>query len=435
MNAANENIAFLNQEEIKLKQLDMLRETLNYVQENSTYYQNAFTKAGVNPKAIGSIDDFKKLPFTTKDDLANNADDFVCIDRLKIADFTSTSGTTAEPVNVPLSFYDVSRLAYNEYQSFKTAGCTSDDVFQLSTTMDKRFMAGMAYYEGVRKLGAGLIRVGTSSPALQWDSILRYQPTVLIAIPSFVVKMLEYAESAGIDPNKTGVKKIIAIGQPIRKSDFSLNGIGKGIVSKWDVQLYSTYASTEMATAFTECNEGIGGHLQPDLVYAELLDEDGNEVKDGELGELVITTFAIEALPLIRFKTGDMLTRYSNSCNCGRNTLRLGPVIGRKNQRLKINGTTVHPSTLIPMLDAKIEPGGYLIELTNDAYGQDAMALLFNLEQVSEQEAEQLCREAFGLIRYTPSFKMVSTEDIKSRMKSILDRKPIKIIDSRKLEI
>src|SRR5688572_28087242 len=153
------------------------------------------------------------------------------------------------------------------------AGCDSTDVFQLATTMDKRFMAGLAYYEGVRKLGGGLIRVGASSPALQWDSIQRFNPTVLIAIPSFVLTLIDYAIANGIDIRKSSLKKIIAIGQPIRKKNLELNSIGEKIRDEWGIEIYSTYASTEMAAAFTECTHGAGGHLQPDLIFAEVLDE------------------------------------------------------------------------------------------------------------------------------------------------------------------
>jgi len=154
---------------------------------------------------------------------------------------------------------DLDRLALNEYNSFKTAGIDEDDIIQLMTTVDRRFMAGLAYFLGARKLGAGIVRVGNGLPELQWDTITNIQPTVIICVPSFILHLITYAEANNIDYKNSSVKKIICIGESIRNSDFTLNTLGKKISQKWDVALYSTYASSEMATAFTECEAFKGG--------------------------------------------------------------------------------------------------------------------------------------------------------------------------------
>jgi len=141
-------------------------------------------------------------------------------------------------------------------------------------TLDRQFMAGIAYYLGIRKIGAGIIRLGPGVPSLQWETIKRLKPTAIVAVPSFILKLIQYAKDAGIDINQTSVKKAICIGENVRNSDFSLNVLGKKITEAWDIKLYSTYASTEMQTAFTECSEGHGGHCQEELVIVEILDED-----------------------------------------------------------------------------------------------------------------------------------------------------------------
>ena len=185
-------------------------------------------------------------------------------------------------------------------------------------TLDRQFMAGMAYYSGIRKLGAGIIRVGPGVPSLQWETIFRLKPTVLVAVPSFILKLIQWADEHQIDMASSSVKKAICIGENIRQADFSLNLLGKKITDAWDIKLFSTYASTEMQTAFTECEAGRGGHHQPDLVIVELLNEQDQPVLAGEAGEVTITTLGVEGMPLLRYKTGDLMY-------CSRGNLHLWP--------------------------------------------------------------------------------------------------------------
>src|SRR5690606_8947162 len=178
-----------------------------------------------------------------------------------------------------LSDGDLNRLAYNEELSYQCAGLTNESVIQLTITIDRRFMAGLAYFLGARKTGIGIVRVGSGVPELQWDTIRKVQPDALICVPSFLLKMMDYAEENGIDYKNSSVKKVICIGESLRNQDFSENTLSKRITERWKVKLYSTYASTEMATAFTECEFGMGGHLHPELIIAEFLDENGHPVK------------------------------------------------------------------------------------------------------------------------------------------------------------
>ena len=142
------------------------------------------------------------------------------------------------------------------------------------------------------------------------------------------------------------MKSIVCIGEPVRNADFTLNELGKRITSQWDVKLYSTYASTEMGAAFTECEYGLGGHLHPELLILEVVNEKGKAVKEGEIGEVVITTLGVEGMPLLRYKTGDLCNVYYSPCKCGRHTTRLGPVVGRQQQMIKFKGTTIFPAAI-----------------------------------------------------------------------------------------
>ena len=171
------------------------------------------------------------------------------------------------PVTFGCTDKDLDRLAYNEMKSFSCAGVKPGNIVQLMTTLDKRFMAGLAYFLGIRKLGASVIRVGNGMPELQWDTINRLKPDTIMCVPSFILRLIEYAEMNGIDYRNSSIRRIIGIGEGLREQDFSLNLLGNRIKEKWDVDLFATYSSTEMGATFSECPFGCGGHVHPRTDY------------------------------------------------------------------------------------------------------------------------------------------------------------------------
>lgn len=337
------DIELQSTERIKLFQEEKLMEALKYIAQHSPFYQNLLREHNVKIERVRTLEDLVQLPVTTKDDLQRSNWDFLCVPKNKIVEYTSTSGTMGKPVTIALTENDLQRLAYNECISFACADGTEEDIYQLMLTLDRQFMAGIAYYQGIRKLGAGLIRVGPGLPAMQWETIDRLKPTVLVAVPSFIIKLIEFAREQGIDLNQSSVRKVMCIGESLRDEDLHVNTLGKKITESWNVKLYSTYASTEMQTAFTECGHGVGGHQHPELIIVELLDNENKPVNAGELGQITITTLGVEGMPLLRYKTGDVASGYTEACACGRNTLRLGPVLGRHQQMIKLKGTTLYP--------------------------------------------------------------------------------------------
>ena len=178
--------------EIRKFQDNKLQELIQYLAKNSPFYQNLFQDKGINPDSIQRLEDLHSIPLTTKEDLQKNNDDFLSVDKRKIIDYVTTSGTMGKPITFALTDKDLDRLAYNEATSFASAGVTEEDILLLTTTLDRRFMAGLAYFLGARKLGAGVVRVGSGLPALQWDTINRVSPTTLIAVPSFIFKLIAF---------------------------------------------------------------------------------------------------------------------------------------------------------------------------------------------------------------------------------------------------
>lgn len=417
--------------EIKKYQESQLPVLLNYLNENSPFYANFFKQNSIDVALIKTMENFASIPVTTKDMLQNNNMDFLCVERSKIIDYITTSGTLGDPVTFTMTENDLERLAYNEYISFLCAGGSAADIYQLMVTMDRRFMAGLAYFSGIRKIGAGVVRVGPGNPELQFDSIQRVQPTSIVTVPSFIIKLIEFAENNNIDLNKTSVKKAICIGEALRNDDFTLNTLGTRIKEKWDIQLFSTYASTEMGTAFTECEYGKGGHHHPEMIIVEFLDDNNQPVNQGEAGEVTITNIGVEGMPLLRFKTGDICHHYYEACECGRTTMRLGPVIGRKKQMIKFKGTTLYPPALYDILNDIEQVKNYVVEVSTNSIGTDNILLRLGVESPSK-ELEKLIKDHFrARIRVAPFIEFMDVLEIQKIQFPSLSRKPINFIDNR----
>ncbi len=420
-------------QEIKKYQESRLQELLLYLKGNSAFYSELFRKNKINTDKIKTLEDIQFLPVTTKNDLQKRNHDFICVKKEKIIDYITTSGTLGDPVTFVMTEKDLDRLAYNECISLACADGNENDIYQLMTTIDRRFMAGLAYFLGARRLGAGVVRVGIGMPELQWDTINRISPTAFITVPSFLLKLIEWADNNGIDYRSTNVKKAVCIGEPLRNADFSLTTLGKKIKDKWDIHLYSTFASTEMGTAFTECRFGIGGHHHPELIIVELLDENDMPVHEGEAGEVTVTTLGVEGMPLLRYKTGDICYHYNEPCKCGRNTIRLGPVIGRKKQMIKYKGTTIYPAALYDILENIDEVDNYIVEVYTNQIGTDEILIRIGCKTIPENFEKKIKDHFRAKIRVAPQIKFESIEAINKLKLSEANRKAVNFIDKRKV--
>ena len=426
-------IEYSSKEEIKRFQEKKLKLALQYLQKNSPFYKQMFLQNNIDIHRIKTLEDLQQLPLTTKQDLQQHNKDFLCVPREKIIDYITTSGTLSDPVTFAMTEADLQRLAYNEQISFECAGAKKGDIFQLMTTMDKRFMAGLAYFLGIRKLGASIIRVGNGIAELQWDTIERIKPNAAIVVPSFILKLVKYAEEHGIDYQNSSIKKLVCIGENLREQDFSLNLLGQSIKEKWDVELYSTYASTEMATTFTECQYGCGGHHHPELIICELIDDNGNIVPEGETGELTVTTLGVEGMPLLRFRTGDLVRFHTEPCECGRTTMRISPVVGRLNHLIKYKGTTLYPPAIFDVLDNVPYLENYLIEVTDNECGNDDILIKIGLNGHIDYDVVKDLKDRFrARIRVAPEIEICPADQIRAINMPDMSRKPIKFIDKRK---
>lgn len=408
-----------------------LQELLVYINTFSPFYRELFAKHQVDITTIKKITDLAAIPTTSKEDLQQRNNDFLCVGFDKIVEYTSTSGTLGSPVTIALTENDLNRLTTNEYNSFVCAEGKSTDTYQLMLTLDRQFMAGIAYYLGLRKLGAGIIRLGPGVPSLQWETIQRLKPTAIVAVPSFILKLIKYAKDNQIDLNKSSVRKAVCIGENIRNIDFSYNILGKKITEDWNIHLYSTYASTEMQTAFTECSEGCGGHLQPELVIVELLDENNMQVASNMPGEVTITTLGVEGMPLLRYKTGDICMSFDKPCACGRTSLRLSPVIGRKKQMIKFKGTTLYPPALFDLLNEMKEVTDFVVEVYSNEIGMDEVLLYILPAEDSKACDNRIRAHLQASLRVSPHVTYITAEEIQKMQFQESIRKVVKFIDRR----
>jgi phenylacetate-CoA ligase len=345
-------------------------ETFRHAKRRSPFYRELF-------RGIMGVPRLEELATVDKKMISGRNLDFLCVPRGRIAEIVTTSGTTGQPLLWMLTAADIRRLAVNEKLSFECAGLTPRDTVLVAVALDRGFIAGLAYWQGLRELGCTAVRAGASSALLVLEMIERIRPTAVVAVPSFLRVIAAKAQETGFFLKKSPVKKLVCIGEPVRDGGFALNAAGRAIEAAWGAKVFSTYGVTELANSLCECAAGAGGHLHDEQLHLEILDDAGQPVRDGEVGEVVATTFGVEAMPLIRYRTGDCAALHSQPCRCGRKTPRLGPIVGRKNQRLKFKGTSLFPSAVQAVLEEARGVESFVIIARAENELSDSIEILF----------------------------------------------------------
>ncbi len=411
----------------------LLRDHLQYCYDHSQFYRRWFKQSGLEPKDLHGVADLVQLPTTTKADLASCGEDFLCVPGERIVDICQTSGTTGTPVGLLQSEQDLQRLAYNEAQCFLAAGLGPHDRVVVACALGRCFMAGLAYFEGLRRLGACAIRVGAGSPAVLGEAIRTHRPSALVGVPSVLLATADWLSRQGTDVTRLGVKRLICIGEPLREADLTLSVLGQRLQAIWQAPVLGTYASTEMATSFAECAEGDGGgHILPDLMAVEILDEAGAPVPPGTAGELVATPLQVTGMPLLRLRTGDIVTRIDAPCACGRQSDRLGPVRGRKAQMLKIRGTTVYPTSVFSVLQGIAGVNNFCLEIHDDFELSDRAEVFVSLDPEVPVTVEQIVAHLQGRLRVKLPVTVQPYESLRRRTHVEGKRKPVRVFDERK---
>jgi phenylacetate-CoA ligase len=426
----NRKLEFAKSADIRKVQEALLRRHVHNAAQLSPYYRTLFKERGVDPAAV-TLQNFSTLPFTDKAALGQHNDDFLAVPRAQIVDIVLSSGTTGKPTVMMYTENDLRRLAYNEEISFVSCGLTREDVVLLTCTIDRCFIAGLAYFSGVRSLGAAAVRNGLSSAESHLEVIRRLKPTVIVGVPTFLLKLGQYMLSQETDPHTTGVKKLICIGEPIRDRNLAFVKMGEDLETVWGAKIYSTYASSETITSFCECTAQRGGHLHPDLAVVEVVSEQGEVLAPGETGEVVVTPLQIEGMPLVRFRTGDISFLVDEPCTCGRSSPRLGPILGRKKQMIKFRGTTLYPNSLYAVLDSFPGISDYYVTATSDYDLSDVVTVTVALKD-DTCTAAMIMDRLQAHVRVRPEVVITTEENVKKQVLAGNSRKLIRFVDKRK---
>ncbi len=399
---------------------ELWSETFRHVAEHSPFYRELFHGQKSAP-ALSTV------PLVDKEVLSARNLDFLCVPRERVVEIVTTSGTTGQPLLWMLSELDLERLAENERLSFNCAGLTATDTVLVAVAMDRCFMAGLAYWLGLRKLGCKIVRTGAVSPMLVLEMIERIRPTAIVGVPSFLRLVADKARETGFDLKQSSVKKAICIGEPIRDCAFALNPSGQVIEAAWGAKVFSTYGVTELANSFCECDAGAGGHLHEEQLHVEILDDRGQPVPDGEVGEVVATTLGVEAMSVIRYRTGDCAALFREPCSCGRTSPRLGPIVGRKNQKLKFKGTSLFPSTLTAVLEESRGLESFVVIARKESELSDTIEVLVQGAVSLAELRESLQARA----KIVPQIREATREEIEALQMPSQARKRRTFVDLR----
>lgn len=424
-----DNLSLKEQERLQEKKL---REQVRDTYKNSTFYRELFDENNIKPEDIQTIDDLKKIPFTTKDDLRNRNWDLIAMPSTSIVDYLASGGTTGIPVFVPLTGNDILRICELMKRNFSRAGITEKDVIHMCVTMDNLFIGGYMFYLGITGLKACAIRHGPGNSKRQIQIIENLKATGIIGVTSYIHKLAKVAEDIRFDTRESTVKKLLPMAEAVRNKDLSPNKIGKLIMDAWGAELCPNYGFTEMETAFNECDKAAGFHLEPEYVIAEIINpKTGERVEAGETGELVVTPLDVEAFPLIRYRSGDITFMIEDVCECGSTVPRIGPILGRADQLMKIKGVKVYPSQIEECLINIPEVDNYVIKAYTDEDMMDRILLLIGTKKPSDELVKRVKEDIRAVTVMTPDVKLLSPDEVSKTQFKAGKRKPKKFIDNR----
>lgn len=341
----------LDREKLHELQLKRLQETVQRVYAKVPYYTQAFIDAGVRPEDIKSLEDVRKLPFTTKAALRDHYPYGLFAAPLKeVVRIHASSGTTGKPIVVGYTKNDMETWTNLVARIITQAGVDADDVAQICFNYGF-FTGGFGLHYGMERVGATVVPASAGNTEKQITLMQDFGTTALVATPSYALYMAEVALSMGVDPATLGVKIGLFGGEPCSQN------MANEIRARWGMKVTDNYGLTEVMGPGVagECGEEPGQHISEDHFFVEIIDpETGTPLDYGQEGELVITSLTKEAFPIIRYRTRDLSVLNPEPCRCGRTTARMRKIKGRTDDMLIIRGVNVFPTQVETVL-AEVE--------------------------------------------------------------------------------
>lgn len=407
----NHSIETLQRSELEQLQLRRLKETVQRVAARVPFYQSKFAEQGVTPESIRTLDDVRRLPFTTNADLrATYPAGLLCVPMDHTLRLHTSSGTTGKPKALFFSRQDVDNAADLCARSFVMAGVTQADVFQNMMTYGL-FTGALVTHYGAEKVGCLVIPAGPGNSERQLMLMQDFRTTFVHMTPSYALYFADFLEKKGVNPRSDlALKKAFVGAEPYTEETRAKIEEGLGL------DVYNSYGLSEMngpGVAF-ECRLKCGMHLWEDHFLVEIIDpQTGAAVPDGETGELVLTTLCREAMPLLRYRTRDMTSILSQACACGRSHRRLNRITGRSDDMLIVRGVNIYPQQIERVLMAtrgigrnyRIELGGLdemtvQVELAEGGFDGQVEHLVSLQSQIAERiRAEILVKPRVELLQ------------------------------------
>ena len=369
----------LSRKEIEELQLVRLKKTVQHCMD-SPFYKKRFEENGLKPEDIKTLDDLKRIPLTTKQDLRDTYPfGMASVSLDKCVRLHSSSGTTGNPTVILHTQRDLDEWANAVARCLWMVGCRPDDVFQ-NTSGYGMFTGGLGFQYGAERLGMLTVPAGAGNTRRQIKFFTDFGTTVVHAIPSYAGRIFDVMKAEGIDPRKDTKLRTLVIGAEPHSEDQR-----KRIEEMLGVKAYNSFGMSEMCgpgVAF-ECPEQNGMHIWEDYYIVEIIDPNTLEsVPDGEYGELVLTTINREAMPLLRYRTRDLTRILSGECPCGRHHKRLDRMKGRSDDMMIVKGVNIFPIQIETVIMQFKELGtDYLITLET-AEDNDVMTVEVELDQM-----------------------------------------------------
>ena len=377
----------LTRPEIEKLQFERLKKTVHHCM-NSPFYKKRFEENGLTPEDIQSLDDLRKIPFTTKQDLRDTYPFGIASVSLdKAVRLHSSSGTTGNPTVIIHTQKDLDEWANAVARCLHMVGLRPSDVFQNSSGYGM-FTGGLGFQYGAERLGMMTVPAAAGNTKRQLKFITDFGTTALHAIPSYVTRIYEVMQEMGIDPKRDTKLRTLIIGAEPHSEEQR-----RRIEEMMGVKAYNSFGMSEMCgpgVAF-ECQEQNGLHIWEDYYIVEIIDPDTLEpVPEGEVGELVLTTINREGMPLLRYRTRDLTRVLPGECPCGRHHKRLDRMKGRSDDMIILKGVNIFPIQIETILmQFKELTTNYLITLeTKDS--NDEMIIEVELEKLFTDDYARL---------------------------------------------
>ncbi len=340
----NDEFETLPREALEALQLKRLKQTLERVYATVPFYRKKLDEAGIKPDDIKSLEDLKKLPFTTKEDLRENYPfGMFAVPLKQVVRIHASSGTTGKPTVVGYTRRDIETWSELMARSLASAGVTKEDIIQNAYGYGL-FTGGLGVHYGAEKIGATVIPISGGQSKRQIMIMKDFGATVLTCTPSYALHLAEVAEEMGVNPKETNLRVGIFGAEPWTDE------MRREIEETWNIKAIDIYGLSEIIGpgVSIECEEAQSGlHIFEDHFIPEIIDpETGEVLPPGEYGELVITTITKEAFPVIRYRTRDITRLIAEPCICGRTMVRMDRVRGRTDDMLIIRGVNVFPSQI-----------------------------------------------------------------------------------------